>query len=149
MHYICNKCRKTTYPKRQFDALRDFPSHCDCGEAKELHALFPFALGAEKPDFKVLDVFHAAMYWQDQVRTITFHPFLVVLQRVDNGAQSFWLPYWHTAADGGDVDVEYKAGQFAPVIDAGLFGSLIGQARQKGYLTVAALLAASAVSPEG
>jgi hypothetical protein len=57
--------------------------------------------------------------------------------------QLFWLPYWHTEEKGGMV--KKKAGQWAPAMNVYLFECLIGQARRKGYLTEAALLAESTV----
>jgi hypothetical protein len=149
--YRC-KCPKPTYPWRHFDALRDFSEsvpHCDvCGDIRELRAKFTFGLeGGTDQIFKVRAVFlpHTAECWKkENGARVCFHPFLVVLESA-NGGTAFWLPYWHTEElENGTMKT--KAGQWAPLMDSRLFESLIGQARERGYLTDAALTHAAKVS---
>ena len=63
--------------------------------------------------------------------TITFYPFLVVVERHGRG-NAIWLPYWHVVEDG--IRRKKKFGQWAPFMDEKLFVDLIVQARENGCI---------------
>lgn len=132
--YQCFKCRKqTSVPGKLFSLLLDFPKpvpDCPCGEKNELLLTPKFALGAGGVCFRVLDVFHESSSWKDGDKTVTFYPFLVVLENTDDKVQWIWLPYWHV------IDSSTKYGERAPWMDTGLFNGLLSKARAKGYLAV-------------
>jgi hypothetical protein len=80
--------------------------------------------------FKVLDAFHEKATWKNDGRTVTFYPFLVVLENTRGRSQKVWLPYWHK--DGRKL----KYGERATWTDARLFCGLFAQAHAKGYFRV-------------
>jgi len=138
-YFICSRCGEKTYPPNLFETLRTFSvsrSVCGrCGANSELHVVFSFGLEAGRPDCKVLDAFlpeNPVSWRQQDMREVTFYPFLVVLQRSDDEGRCFWLPYWHLVEGIGTVKRKY--GQWAPFMDASLFESLVAQARAKGHL---------------
>jgi hypothetical protein len=61
----------------------------------ELRLIFPFGLGAGTTECNVLDVFSESVVWQADGKWVTFRPFLVVMECIDNKGLAFWLPYWH------------------------------------------------------
>ena len=135
----CQKSEKTESP-RLFDVLNKFSQSTQkcpsCGHPTELRLIFPLGLGAGTPECKVLDVFTECVDWQQaDGKTVTFRPFLVVMEQVDNQDLIFWLPYWHFID--GDGAPERKYGQWAPWMNAKVFGSLLEQARTKGYIAMA------------
>jgi hypothetical protein len=96
--------------------------------------IFKFGLGAGGAECKVLHAFlpRERIWWEDDGKTVTFFPFLVVMKRMDEEGQPFWLPYWHTVEGPGRKVLKY--GQWAPWMDADHFKDLLAQAREKGYL---------------
>jgi hypothetical protein len=136
--YFTCKCSAPDYCGELFEALHNLAklpeSICPrCGEAKQLHLIFQFGLGAGSPDCKVLAVFspEEGVSWQtDEGETVTFYPFLVVLESDER--QKIWLPYWHTVEKAGHVQKKY--GQWAPFLDDDAFRSLYAQAQRRGYL---------------
>jgi hypothetical protein len=105
-----------------------------CGGANELHVVLDFGLEAGNPDCKVLHVFlpRELVTWElAEGKKVTFHPFLVILQRMGDERNSAWLPYWHIVEGGGVTQRKY--GQWAPFMDDPQFGDLVAQAREHGY----------------
>jgi hypothetical protein len=100
-----------------------------------MYRLFDFGLQAGRADCKVLAAFlpRAPDVWQQKdERWVTFYPFLVVMERTDNQARAFWLPYWHAVE--GTTTREIKYGQWAPFLNKPLFEDLIAQVREGGYV---------------
>jgi hypothetical protein len=96
---------------------------------------FRFGLEVGDRPCRVLDTFlpaHIATWRLDNDSTAEFYPFLVVVESSDGKSQFVWLPYWHVVAD-KDGTVSRKYGQWAPFMDTEAFGSLLSQARAKGY----------------
>jgi|HubBroStandDraft_6_1064221.scaffolds.fasta_scaffold93887_3 hypothetical protein len=131
-YYNCSKCHKRTHSSELlFDELIDFPASiptCFCGESNELLLIPPFAFGAGGKCFKVLDAFHEEVSWEDNGKSITFYPFLIVLENTDDKSMKVWLPYWHLE------ESKRKFGERAPWMDAELLDGLLAKARAKGYL---------------
>jgi len=101
----------------------------------ELRLKFSFGLNASDPECTVRDCFmprHPERWRDADGKEVTFHPFLVVLQR-HGREQAAWLPYWHTVERPGRKRAQ-KYGQWAPLMDFSLFEDLLSQARAKGYL---------------
>jgi hypothetical protein len=133
-HFVCAQCRKK-YPTHQklFDALYDFtkatPEDCPaCGGARELHVALDFQLGAGDGEFKVVSASlpdKVESWLGQEEEEVTFYPFLVVLQRVGDGKQFCWLPYWHVTGK----DAHY--GQHAVCLEYAQFQNLIEQVQEK------------------
>jgi hypothetical protein len=81
----------------------------------------------------VLDVFlpEREEPFSNDGKKVTFYPFLVVLEGVEEPGVCYWLPYWHLE------DGKRKYGQYAPFLDSYQLEELIQQAIQKGYLRTA------------
>ena len=138
-YYLCPRCQSKVGAGSLFDALltvsKSSPRCESCASTEELHVVFEFGLEAGSPDCKILHSFlpQEPICWsQADSSKVTFYPFLVILQRADDDSHSFWLPYWHVVENKGTTKKKY--GQWAPFMDACLFESLVGQAREKGYL---------------
>ena len=133
-HFVCTQCRKK-YPTHQklFDALYDFtqatPEDCPaCGGARELHVALDFQLGAGDGEFKVVSASlpdKVESWLGQEEEEVTFYPFLVVLERVGDGKQFCWLPYWHVTGK----DARY--GQHAVCLEYAQFQDLIEQVQEK------------------
>jgi DNA-directed RNA polymerase subunit RPC12/RpoP len=141
VYYGCVKCQQQTPAGNLFDALLEISkgveSRCaTCGEERQLHKIFDFGLGALRPDFKLLHAVcpreNELVAWEQDGGWITFYPFLVIMESVDEKSRAFWLPYWHIVDRGGTKQRKY--GQFAPFLEEPIFKSLLAQAREKGYL---------------
>jgi hypothetical protein len=130
-YYNCPACqRHKRADGALFEVLLNFPKNvpnCLCGSPNELLLIPPFAFGAGGKRFKVLDAFHEKAKWKNDGTTVTFYPFLVVLENTRGRSQIVWLPYWHK--DGRKL----KYGERAPWTDARLFCGLFAQAHEKGY----------------
>src|SRR5207302_1157429 len=107
-----------------FDTLYDFSlsgSRCviqSCGGENELHVILNFGLEAGITDCRVVRVFlpRGPVAWDlADGKRVTFRPFLVVLQRVEQERYSAWLPYWHIVE--GNAATQKKYGQWAPFMD--------------------------------
>jgi hypothetical protein len=138
--YICQCGKKPVDDVLLFDALLNIANSrkpvCNtCDATKELDLTFHFRLGGGEPQCRVLAVYSPigpTSAWTEAGETITFHPFLVILEDSDEG-RKFWLPYWHTAERGGNTRRMY--GQFAPFLSVDTFKNLLVQAHRDGYLT--------------
>lgn len=134
-YYFCEKCQRRSCTPRLLDTLRDFsqsestPNCGVCGLAQELHVVLPFGLSAGTTDCRVLSAFLPTQLvsWEHESETVTFYPFLVVLQRAGDDGYSAWLPYWHLHGN------RRKYGQYAPFMDDPQFMDLVRQAHQRGY----------------
>jgi hypothetical protein len=137
------RCRCGTRPVddvQLFDALLNIAKSrrpvCDgCAMTKELALTFHFRLDGGEPQCRVLAVYSPigpTASWIAAGETITFHPFLVILEDPDEG-RKVWLPYWHTGERDGNTRRMY--GQFAPFLSYDTFRSLLAQARRDGFLT--------------
>jgi len=133
-YFFCNTCHKK-YPTHQrlFDTLYNFqrmnPEHCpECGEARELRLSLDFQLGYGDEEFKIVSAFLPAQlesWLGEEEEGVTFYPFLVVMERVGDGKQFCWMPYWHVTGKGA------RYGQHAVCMDRTQFESLMVQAREK------------------
>lgn len=94
----------------------------------ELELELDFDLGTPHNRFSVRHCFYHEESWTDKRgRTITFHPFLVVLEMEGRGLAT-WFPFWHTV--GGKKP---RFGQWAPCMDMTHFQLLLKKAKEKGY----------------
>jgi len=123
---------------RLFDALRDIQqgrARCsECGKRSYLSLTFPFGNGQYPTRYKVLAVFlpkHLPRSWPEGKYKRGFYPFLVILEKVNDGHCWAWLPYWHVDKNRRGHIVRVKYGQWASVMRDGAFASLIKQARAK------------------
>lgn len=139
-YYSCQCAHRQRIFSQLFDALRNIansqkPECNKCGMAKELDLTFHFSRKGGDPECRVLAVYSPippAPSWDDAGETITFHPFLVILDDRDEGPR-VWLPYWHTKEKEGKTRRMY--GQFAPFLSHGALKNLLAQAHRDGYLT--------------
>ena len=103
----------------------------------ELRLSFPFALGARSLGVDNIAIAgflpRTPISWTDTGQTITFHAFLIVLERdAENRPRTVWLPYFHVVEQNARKIVKY--GQWAPYIGVDLFRDLLSQAENAGYL---------------
>jgi hypothetical protein len=129
-YYDCPRCHKRSPSGLLFDVLLDFPKSlpiCSCGENNELLLIPPFAFGAGGKCFKVLDAFHEEISWEDKGKSVTFYPFLTILENVEDKSLKIWLPYWHVE------EGKRKFGERAPWMDAELFEGLLTKAQTRNY----------------
>lgn len=133
-YFSCTQCHKRhATQKKLFDTLYEFqrmrPEACpDCGAIRELHLTLDFQLGTGDSDFKVVSALlpEKLESWLGlEEEEVTFYPFLVTLERVGDGKQFCWMPYWHVTGN------EARYGQHAVCLEASQFQDLIGQALSK------------------
>lgn len=140
---VCSvrSCGHREWVARLFDALNDISkgkkSKCsECGGKSYLELEFDFSRGKYPHQCKVLDAFLPKIdKWTDGKGNKferSFYPFLVIVQSIDEGYRSVWLPYWHIDKDRRGK-LFYKYGQWASFIRERRFASLVSQARAKGY----------------
>jgi hypothetical protein len=139
---VCPQCQSKEWAGGLFDALNDRANgilhRCpECRAEQELHLTFDFGLDAGPHPAKVLDAFLPTpirIWPRDGGASVEFYPFLVMVESMDEGYTSAWLPYWHLVrqADGG---LERKYGQWAQCLDLESYASLVSKARAKRYLT--------------
>jgi hypothetical protein len=131
-YFKCIGCGNHVPVKRQvkmLDLLKDFPGsipNCPCGQNNELRLIPPFAEGAERHEYKVLDAFHDSINWMDGDTHVVFYAFLVISED-EKGGRMVWLPYWH------DREGKKKFGERAPWMEPAIFERLLREARAKGY----------------
>jgi hypothetical protein len=133
-HFFCNTCHKK-HPTHQklFDTLYHFQNmnreDCpDCGGTQELHLSPDFQLGCGDEEFKIVSAFlpeKLDSWLGEEAQEVTFYPFLVVIERVGDGRQFCWMPYWHVTGK------EARYGQHAMCVDRAQFEDLIAQAQEK------------------
>lgn len=130
----CTDCRKKSpCHQKLFDVLYDFqrkaPAKCpDCGGERELHLTLDFQLGAGDSEFKVVSAILPEKLdsWLGQEEEeVTFYPFLIILQRIGDGKQFCWMPYWHVTGK------EARYGQHALCLDKFQLEDLVAQTREK------------------
>ena len=139
-YYICPHCKNKQWPATLFDALRDcatgnIPKCMNCDIESDLHLTFSFGLDVGDHPAKVVAAFFPdnISSWEDaQGAFIEFYPFLVVVQSLEEGHKSIWLPYWHIRSH--ENRVEKKYGQWAPFIHEGSFLEMLDKARNAGLL---------------
>jgi hypothetical protein len=98
---------------------------------------FDFGLGVIDKECMIEAVFHPHLLesWNDRDGSkVTFYPFLVVLKRGGRD-RAVWMPYWHVIESNGGKRPKEKYGQWAPLMDAPLFESLLAQAHKAGVLS--------------
>lgn len=140
-YFVCGKCKTQEWADSLFDTLKDHANGVrypcsECQTELEIQLTFNFGLDAGPHPCKVLDVFLPATIhnWpRESGATVEFYPFLVMVESLDEGYASAWLPYWHLVKhpSGG---VKKKYGQWAPFIDLESYVSLVQKARDKGYI---------------
>ena len=140
-YYICTACSDRQWVPRLFDALRCQASTtlppCDvCGQPTYLELRFQFGLDAGDHPCKVLAAFlpKTPATWRQEAdnSNVEFFPFLVIVESLEEGYKSIWLPYWHLVTY-PDETVKTKYGQWAPFIAADLYQSMTEQARAAGF----------------
>jgi hypothetical protein len=63
---------------------------------------------------------------------VKFYPFLAMVEALEEGYTSAWLPYWHVVTH-INGHLERKYGQWASFMGEDALASLVKQARAKGY----------------
>ena len=132
--YFCVQCHKK-YPTHHklFDTLFEFqkmhPEDCPlCGGTRELRLTLDFQLGAGDGEFKVVSALlpdKLESWLGSEEEEVTFYPFLVVLDRLDDHRQFCWMPYWHVSGK------EARYGQHAVCLEQRQFESLMEQVHEK------------------
>jgi hypothetical protein len=140
--YQCPTCKKREWAGSLFHALRKLRDGSTpvlaCHQAvPRLQLEFDFALGATGNCVDAIAAFlpTQSCSWPDEHnRTVTFYPFLVVMQNQEQ-RRSYWLPYFHVIDVGGGKSV-IRYGQWAPFLGDDLFIDLLSQAKRAGYLSL-------------
>jgi hypothetical protein len=144
----CLKCGDTPVKGTLFRALLDIAENPNdrkckhCGSDVSLCLGFEFGLDAADKESVIERVFRPRdleRWPSTDGSTVSFYPFLVVLNR-KNRERAVWLPYWHLLERPGWKRPKEKYGQWAPFMDRHLFEDLLSQARDAGLLDIAATL---------
>lgn len=141
-YYVCEVCQTRTWILTLFDSFYDHANGrgqaCECcSSPKNIELTFHFAMGAGSHPCKVLATFlpdQIARWPNEKGGTVEFYPFLVVVESIEEGFSSVWLPYWHIVKH-KDGTIEKKFGQFAPFVESEAFSSLAAKARKAGFLS--------------
>ncbi len=137
-YYYCTHChKKVSTSQRLFDTLYEFsksdPANCPaCGSARQLHISLDFQLGLGDADLQVMHAFlpeKLDSWLGEEEEEVTYYPFLVVLQGMQESKQFYWMPYWHV------VGKDARYGQHAICLDHSHFDSLVAQAQKKMLAT--------------
>ena len=138
--YVCPKCQTKTWIPTLFDSLRDHAAgithSCQtCSNGLNIELNFSFGLDAGRHPCKVLGTFlpDQIFKWDDvNGNSVEFYPFMVIVESMEEGYSSVWLPYWHlvTNKDGATAK---KYGQWAPFIDSVSYANLLAKARAAGH----------------
>lgn len=143
-NYFCINCKKTrTWIGTLYDALFDNANGilhtCDkCSNPLAIELKFYFKKGAGDRECKVLASFlpDNISRWKDENdNDIYFYPFMIIVEALEGGDLSFWLPYWHIVKDHNGKVLGRNYGQWAPFMDEGIFASLLDKAKIAGYLS--------------
>jgi hypothetical protein len=139
---VCSvrSCGHREWVARLFDALCDIQqerARCSkCGARSHLLLEFSFGNGKYPHPCKVLDVFlpkPKPRSWREGKLKRGFYPFLVMVESINEGHRSVWLPYWHIDTNRRGHIVGVKYGQWASFMRDSVLASLTDQARAKGY----------------
>ncbi len=140
-YYVCGACHKKTWIANLFVALHDHANGqghaCEsCALPMSIELTFNFGLGAGQHHCRVLTAFlpDQIVSWSNgNGGKVEFYPFLVIVESIDKGSSSVWLPYWHIVKH-QDGSLEKKYGQWAPFIEVESYSSLVAKAKEAGYL---------------
>lgn len=138
--YICTRCQTKTWIPTLFDALRDqaegVTHSCQtCSKGLDIELHFSFGMDAGRHPCKVLEAYlpDDIYTWCDvNGNSVEFYPFMVIVESMEEGYSSVWLPYWHLVNKKNGT-IEKKYGQWAPFIDLDSYASLLAKARAAGY----------------
>ena len=140
-YHVCVGCSHRQSVPRLFDALRHQASatHSPCNHCEQstyLELSFQFRLDAGDHPCKVIAAFlpETIANWKQESdgSLVEFFPFLVIVESLEDGCKSIWLPYWHLVKH-QDGTVKTKYGQWAPFIAADSYRSMTQQARAAGF----------------
>ena len=140
-YYVCEVCQTKTWISTLFDSLHDHANGrghiCECcSSPKNIELTFNFGLDAGPHRCKVLATFlpdQIARWPNEKGSTVEFYPFLVVVESIEEGHSSVWLPYWHIVKHQNGT-IQKKYGQWAPFIESGAYSSLVAKAQKAGFL---------------